>query len=71
MILNEEMLLKLKKECLVVDLASNPGGVDFEKSKELGVKTVWALALPGKVAPMTAAEIMKNTIYNIIGELGE
>lgn len=70
MILNEEMLLKLSKECLVVDLASSPGGVDFEKSKELGIKTVWALGLPGKVAPLTAAKIIKNTIYNIFGELG-
>lgn len=70
MILNEEMLLKLSKECLVVDLASNPGGVDFQKSKELGIKTVWALGLPGKVAPVTAAEIMKETVYNILEELG-
>ncbi|CAK7058944.1 dipicolinate synthase subunit DpsA [Tissierella sp.] len=70
MVLNEEMLLKLRKESLIVDLASIPGGVDFEKSKELGIKTVWALGLPGKVAPMTAAEIMKDTIYNIIEELG-
>ncbi|WP_313232729.1 dipicolinate synthase subunit DpsA [Tissierella praeacuta] len=71
MILNEEMLLKLNKECLVVDLASIPGGVDFKRAKELGINTVWALGLPGKVAPMTAARIMKDTIYNIIGELGE
>lgn len=70
MILDEEMLLKLKKECLVVDLASIPGGVDFEKAKELGINTIWALGLPGKVAPMTAAKIMKDTIYNIIEELG-
>ncbi len=71
MILNEEMLLKLNKECLVVDLASIPGGVDFKRAEELGINTVWALGLPGKVAPMTAARIMKDTIYNIIGELGE
>lgn len=70
MILDEPMLLKLKKGCLVIDLASVPGGVDFEKSKELGIKTVWALGLPGKVAPKTAAKVMKNTIYNIIEELG-
>ncbi len=70
MVLNEAMLLKLRKESLIVDLASIPGGVDFEKSKELGIKTVWALGLPGKVAPMTAAKIMKDTIYNIIEELG-
>ncbi|SHE63864.1 dipicolinate synthase subunit A [Tissierella praeacuta DSM 18095] len=71
MILNEEMLLKLNKECLVVDLASIPGGVDFKRAEELGINTVWALGLPGKVAPMTAARIMKDTIYNIIGELEE
>ncbi|MCQ4922771.1 dipicolinate synthase subunit DpsA [Tissierella carlieri] len=70
MVLNEAKLLKLRKESLIVDLASIPGGVDFEKSKELGIKTVWALGLPGKVAPMTAAKIMKDTIYNIIEELG-
>lgn len=71
MILTEENLLMLKKDCLVVDLASKPGGVNFEKAKELGIKTVWALGLPGKVAPSTAAKIMKDTIYNIIQELGE
>ncbi|WP_353093507.1 dipicolinate synthase subunit DpsA [Tissierella praeacuta] len=70
MILDEEMLLKLKRECLVVDLASIPGGVDFETAKELGINTIWALGLPGKAAPMTAAKIMKDTIYNIIEELG-
>lgn len=71
MILNEESLLILKKDCLIVDLASKPGGVDFEKAKELKIKTVWALGLPGKVAPRTAAKIMRNTIYNIIDELEE
>lgn len=71
MILDEENLLILKKDCLVVDLASKPGGIDFEKAKELKIKTVWALGLPGKVAPSTAAKIMKDTIYNIIQELGE
>ena len=70
MILTEEILAELKKKSLVVDLASKPGGVDFQKAEDLGVKTVWALGLPGKVAPITAAEILKNTIYNIIEELG-
>ena len=68
-VLNEENLLVLKKDCLIVDLASKPGGVDFDKANELEIKTVWALGLPGKVAPSTAAKIMKDTIYNIIDEL--
>jgi dipicolinate synthase subunit A len=69
-ILDSERLGKLSRECLVIDLASKPGGVDFERAKELGIKVIWALSLPGKVAPVTAANYMKQTIYNIIEELG-
>lgn len=69
-ILDENMLKKVKKESLIIDLASKPGGVDFDKAKEYGVKTIWALSLPGKVAPVTAAEFIKDTVYNIINELG-
>jgi hypothetical protein len=33
-----------------------------------GVKVIWALSLPGKVAPVTAGEIVADTILNIIAE---
>ena len=69
-ILNTDILKKVQKECLIIDLASKPGGVDFEKAKEIGIKTIWALSLPGKVAPVTAAKFIKDTIHNIIDELG-
>ncbi|MCX7921563.1 MAG: dipicolinate synthase subunit DpsA [Clostridia bacterium] len=69
-ILDTEMLGKVSKDCVIIDLASKPGGVDFDKARELGVKTIWALSLPGKVAPVTAAEFIKDTIYNILDELG-
>lgn len=69
-ILDSEMLGKINKDCLVIDLASKPGGVNFEKAKELGIKVIWALSLPGKVAPITAAKIIKDTVQNIIKDLG-
>lgn len=69
-ILDEEKLARLGRRCLVIDLASKPGGVDFETAKTLGLKTIWALSLPGKVAPMTAGEITLDTIFNILGERG-
>lgn len=56
--------------CLVIDLASKPGGVDLEAAARLGVKVIWALSLPGKVAPVTAGKSIKITIYNILHELG-
>lgn len=62
MILNRDRLLKLKKDCLIIDLASYPGGVDKEAIKELNINFEWALGLPGKVAPITAAEHIKKTL---------
>jgi len=68
-VLDEENLKLLNQECLIIDLASNPGGVDRTVAKRLGIKTIWALSLPGKVAPLTSAEFIKDTMYNIFKEL--
>lgn len=65
-LLDEKRLNLVKKDVLILDLASNPGGVDFEYAKQNNIKTIWALALPGKVAPVSAAEYIKETIYNIL-----
>jgi dipicolinate synthase subunit A len=62
LLLDERRLEKMKKDCLIIDLASKPGGVDFEKANLLGLKTNWALGLPGKVAPKAAAKYMKRII---------
>ncbi|TYQ13234.1 UNVERIFIED_CONTAM: dipicolinate synthase subunit A [Acetivibrio alkalicellulosi] len=69
-ILDDIALQKISKDCLIIDLASKPGGVDFEKAKELGLKVIWALSLPGKVAPVTAAKFIRDTINNIVDEMG-
>lgn len=70
-ILDSKKLSMLKDGCLVIDLASKPGGVDFEIAKNLGIKTIWALSIPGKVAPITSGEIIAHTICNILSERGE
>ncbi len=70
-LLFDEQILKTIDKTLVIDLASRPGGVDFDAAQKLGVKTVWALSLPGKVAPDTAGEIILNTVLNILRERGE
>jgi len=68
-ILNKELLKSIDVSCLIIDLASKPGGVDLEAAKELGLKGISALGLPGKVAPATAAMVIKDTIYNIVEEM--
>lgn len=67
----DRRVLSLAKDSLVIDLASKPGGVDMEAAKDIGTKVIWALGLPGKVAPVTAGNIIKETIYNIFSEIGE
>lgn len=69
LILNKEKLEYVKKDVLLIDLASNPGGIDKREAKDLNLKLIWALALPGKVAPVTTAEFIKDTIYNILKEI--
>lgn len=69
-VIEKEALVNLKN-ALVIDLASNPGGVDFEAARDIGVRVIWALGLPGKVAPVTAGEIIKDTIFNILSETGD
>lgn len=69
-VLGVEELAALKEGALVIDLASRPGGVDFASAAALGVQTVWALSLPGKVAPVSAGHYIKETVYHIMEELG-
>jgi len=69
LVIDKEKVDKIKEDCVIIDLASNPGGVDKEAVKQRGLKLIWALSLPGKVAPITSAEFIKETIYNILKEI--
>lgn len=68
-ILDADRLDLLKKDVVIIDLASNPGGVDRKYAKEKEIKLIWALSLPGKVAPVTSAEFIKETLYHVLKEL--
>ncbi|GHU86961.1 hypothetical protein FACS1894202_00130 [Clostridia bacterium] len=67
-VLTDGLLSELREDALVLDLASAPGGVDFAAAKNRGVNCHWALGLPAKVAPETAATILRDTVYAIIRE---
>ena len=66
MIIDKNEMQYMKKDVLLIDLASTPGGINTEDAQEMNLKFVWALALPGKVAPLTSAKFIKETIYNSI-----
>jgi len=66
LVLDFNLLSKMKKDVLVIDLASRPGGTAFDVAKQLGINAKHELSLPGRVAPQTAGKIIANTILNII-----
>ena len=68
MLFDGEKLQCIDNDCIIIDLASKPGGVDFDVAAELGLNVIWALSLPGKVAPISAGDIIYNTIMTIISE---
>lgn len=70
-ILDENRLKRIDRNCLVIDLASKPGGVDLETAGMLGVRALWLLSLPGRVAPVTSGKVIADTIRNILSERSE
>ena len=69
-VLGQEELADVKTDCLILDLASKPGGVDLAAAGALGLTVIWALSLPGKVAPVSAGAAIQRTIYNMLQESG-
>lgn len=63
-VLTEEQLRRLPKNCLLIELASAPGGFDGQDCEALGLRYVLARGLPGKCAPKTAGEIYARSILD-------
>ena len=71
LILDGARLRETRKNCVIIDLASAPGGVDLEAAKRLSRQVILAPGLPGKVAPRTAAAAIRDSVYHILEERGE
>lgn len=68
-VFDKERIDRMNKNSLFIDLASKPGGIDIEAGKEKDINIILALSLPGKVAPLTAATHIKETVGNIFEEI--
>ncbi len=66
--LDREKIDRLRDDVFIIDLASAPGGVDFQRAQERRLTCIHALGLPGKSAPKAAGRIIKNTIIQMIKE---
>ncbi len=68
-VFTKERIDKMNKNAVFIDLASKPGGIDVNYAKEKEIDLKLALSLPSKVAPLTSAYHMRETIFNILEEL--
>ena len=71
LILTDEVLAHVDKNTIIIDLASKPGGVDFEAAARRNIKAIHSLGLPGKCAPITAGEILAEGIMALLEGEGE
>lgn len=62
MIMDRSLLMSVKKQAIIIDIASVPGGVDFTAAKELGIPAWLCPGLPGKYAPESSARAMTDVL---------
>lgn len=71
LILDGPRLRETREDCVILDLASAPGGVDLREAERLPRQVISAPGLPGKAAPRTAAAAIRDSVYHILEERGE
>ncbi len=62
LVLTEDCVRRMPRGSLIIDIASKPGGTDFEAAKRYGVKAKLALGLPGIYTTSSSALLLKNAI---------
>lgn len=70
-VLDAPVLEKQTGGTLIIELASAPGGIDQETAGSLGLRVLAAPSLPGRMSPKASGELIKETIYNMLGEHGK
>lgn len=68
MIFTKRELQALRRDTVLVDLASFPGGVDTLMAHTLGITVVDGRNLPGRTAPETAGALIGETVAEMIEE---
>ena len=66
LVVTSDVIEKMPLHTLVIDLASKPGGTDFQYAEKRGVKALLAPSLPGIVAPKTAGNILADVLAQLL-----
>lgn len=68
MILDASLAGNVKQDAAVIDIASAPGGVDFEALRQAGIRAKLCPGLPGIYSPMTSARILYEAVTEHLQE---
>ena len=69
-VLGSAELASVSPQGLIIDLASLPGGIAADAQPPDGCRILHALSLPGRVAPLSAARAVRDTVLTMLEEEG-
>lgn len=61
-VVTRTIIRELPRDAYILDIASAPGGCDFDCAKEYGIQAELLLGIPGKYAPKESAYILERAI---------
>ena len=66
LVLTSDTIEVLPKDAIIIDIASAPGGTDFDACKKAQIKANLSLGIPGRYSPKTSAEILYRAILTLL-----
>lgn len=70
--IKREWIDRMNRYCCIIDIASKPGGTDFDYCSKRGIRAKLCSSLPGRYAPKSSGELLARKIESIIKEtIGE
>jgi dipicolinate synthase subunit A len=68
LVLDKSNLAYVDPKVTIIDIASQPGGVDYEYALKNNLYAKLCLGIPGKVSPRTSADILLTGIVTFMKE---
>ncbi|MBQ6119838.1 MAG: hypothetical protein IJK98_11440 [Clostridia bacterium] len=67
-VITADAVRNTKKDCLLIETASAPYGIDADACRRHGRELVKAFSQPGKTAPKTAGILIADTVFGMMKE---
>ncbi len=67
-VINPDIIDNLSNDCVIIDIASYPGGTDFDYARSKNIKALLKLSLPGRISPKTSGLVLSECIKNFVNE---